>query len=226
MFHRLIKQIRLRLMARQLRKPRGNRGLKVGDMMNRANEFLYDQTFAIMNPLAGEHLLEIGFGNGLFFGKFLQVPGTIRMKGIDSSAGMVQAARQLNQNAITAGLLDICQGSSASLPYPDDHFDKVYCINVIYFWDHPGEHLAEVKRVLKPGGRFYATIRTRESMELMPFTKYGFRKYDEAGWDNELRSAGLQLEEARSIQEPAVEFHGKAFSIQSLCLVAIKKTGS
>lgn len=224
MFQRLLRQIRLRLMARQLRKPTGNRGIKVGDMMNKANEFLYDQTLSIMNPAAGEHLLEIGFGNGRFFQKLLEEKNEIRVTGIDTSAGMVHAARQFNQQAIEAGVLDICQGTSASLPYPDAHFDRIFCINVIYFWDHPREHLAEVNRVLKPGGRFYATIRTRESMELMPFTKYGFRKYDEAGWDNELRACGMQLEEARSIQEPEVSFEGKTFSIHSLCLVAIRKT--
>jgi SAM-dependent methyltransferase len=61
------------------------------------------------------------------------------------------------------------------------HFDRIFCINVIYFWDDPAAHLREVRRVLKPGGTFTAVFRTRAAMVKMPFTQFGFAMYEQAG---------------------------------------------
>lgn len=72
--------------------------------------------------------------------------------------------------------------SSDKMPFADNSFDKVFCINVIYFWEQPAEHLKEIYRVLKPGGKFYTTIRSKESMAEMPFTKYGFNMYSQSEW--------------------------------------------
>jgi len=44
------------------------------------------------------------------------------------------------------------------LPYPDDAFDAVAANFAINHVDHPREGLAELLRVLKPGGRFAATV--------------------------------------------------------------------
>ncbi len=84
--------------------------------------------------------------------------------------------KKIIQTNIADGKLILQLGSSDKLPFADNSFDKVFCINVVYFWDEPQKHLQEISRVLKPGGKFYATIRTKESMELMPFTKYGFHQ--------------------------------------------------
>ncbi|GAA4161921.1 hypothetical protein GCM10022286_20260 [Gryllotalpicola daejeonensis] len=44
------------------------------------------------------------------------------------------------------------------LPYPDDAFDAAAANFAINHVDHPRESLAELRRVLKPGGRFAATV--------------------------------------------------------------------
>lgn len=220
---RFFRLFKFRMMARQLRKPRGFTGNKVGLMMNKANEFLYDQTLAILSPQHTEKILEIGFGNGRFFNKIHETaPGAILL-GADFSPTMFQEAAAFNKSLIEKGILRLHKTSSDQLPFEDGSIDKVFCINVIYFWDLPQDHLVEIKRILKPGGRFLATIRTKESMELMPFTRFGFRKYDLTGWEAELRASGLQLETAVKIQEPSVEFDGDRFTIESICLVALKR---
>jgi ubiquinone/menaquinone biosynthesis C-methylase UbiE len=222
MFKKFFQQVKFKAMARQLRKPGGMMGKKVGEMMNKANEFLYDFTLAQMKLADGEKVLEIGFGNGLFFDKLFSKANNLQLSGIDYSKLMVETAITNNKESIENGKLSLLNGSSDHLPYPDNSFDKIFCINVIYFWDNPQSHLKEITRVLKPGGRFYATIRTKESMNMMPFTKYGFTKYNEQEW-SDLLPDSLQLLPVVTVDEPIVQFEGNPFQVQSLCLVAEKK---
>ncbi len=222
MFKKLFQRLKFKAMARQLRKPDGVMGKKVGEMMNKANSFLYDFTLGEMTLQSGEQVLEIGFGNGLFFEKVMTQAHALSLFGIDYSSTMVKEAANRNAVAIQNGHLQLITGSSDALPWSDNSFDKIFCINVIYFWDEPLKHLQEIKRVLKPGGRFYATIRSKESMDLMPFTQYGFTKYSEQEWQNRLEEAGLRFVAAAKKDEPPVEFKGEFLQIYSLCLVAEK----
>jgi len=50
----------------------------------------------------------------------------------------------------------------ASLPYPDESFDKVFSIHSIYFWAKPVDCLKELRRVLKPGGLLAITIQPKD----------------------------------------------------------------
>ncbi len=209
-------------MARQLRKPGGAMGNKVGLMMNKANESLYDFTLDTMQLAPGERLLEIGFGNGKFFSKVFSKAADLHISGLDFSTTMVQAARVDNEQPVKENKLALVQGSSSEMPFADNSFDKIFCINVVYFWDEPQPHLQEIKRVLKPGGQFFATIRTKESMDQMPFTQYGFTKYTEQSWKEVIEKNGLRFEKATSLHEPELEFDGKPFVVQSLCLAAKK----
>lgn len=209
-------------MAQQLRKPSGARGEKTGLMMNKANAYLYDITWNLMHPAAGESILEIGFGNGLSLQPKLAAHPGIFLTGLDFSDTMVRAATNNNKTAIESGALTIVQGSSNKMPFADNSFDKVYCINVLYFWDEPLPHLQEIYRVLKPGGKFFATIRSKESMKLMPFTKYGFTSYDEADWKKLISQTLFINPQAIEQHEPEVEFNGLKIQMRSLCLLAEK----
>jgi ubiquinone/menaquinone biosynthesis C-methylase UbiE len=222
MFKKFFQQVKFKAMARQLRKPGGVMGKKVGQMMNKANEFLYDFTLAQMKLADGEKVLEIGFGNGLFFDKLFSKASNLQLSGIDYSKLMVETAITNNKENIKNGNLSLLNGNSDRLPYPDNSFDKIFCINVIYFWDNPQSHLKEITRVLKPGGHFYATIRTKESMNMMPFTKYGFTKYNEEEWVALLQGKLHPLPVVK-VDEPTVQFEGNPFQVQSICLVAEKR---
>ena len=211
------------MMAKQLRRPNGTMGSKVGTIMNKANEFLYDATLDVMQPSANQSLLEIGFGNGKFFDKFFSKAASLKITGLDFSETMYNAAKVNNKLSIDSGKLSLHFGSSTAMPFADNSFDKIFCINVIYFWDKPNQHLQEIYRVLKPGGRFYATVRTKESMLRMPFTKYGFTFYETEKWKTQLTDAGLTFLEERTFDEPVIDFNGEKLLVQSLSVVAEKR---
>jgi ubiquinone/menaquinone biosynthesis C-methylase UbiE len=222
MFKKFFQKIKFKMMAKQLRRPSGVVGHKVGEMMNKANEFLYDFTSAAMELADNQTILEIGFGNGKFFDKLFSKANNLKITGLDFSETMFKEAQQNNQSGIADGKLKLQLGSSDNLPFADNSFDKVFCINVVYFWDEPQKHLQEVYRVLKPGGKFYATIRTKESMDMMPFTQYGFTKYTEEEWKQLVNKNSFSFLKAERIDEPVVQFENKPFLVQSLCLIAEK----
>ena len=98
----------------------------------------------------------------------------------------------------------ICQDMSR-LPSPDCSFDKAYSINTVYFWESLDDEMAEIRRVLKPGGLFINALYTNEALDNFPHTKFGYKRYK----PNELTIAG---QKAGFTVEITSAFNGKAYS--------------
>lgn len=208
--------------ARQLRKPSGDFAQQIGEKMNQVNEALYDLTLDAMQLEEGDKILEIGFGTGKFFSRLFSKEKALQVSGIDFSDKMVETAKENNRHAIVSSKLNIKSGSSDAIPFPDGSFDKVFCNMVIYFWDQPGIHLKEVRRVLKPGGKFYTGLRTRQSMLLFPFVKHGFNLYEKDNWIEILGQNGFSYIDTQSKMDPELELKGNTIRLESCCIVAEK----
>jgi ubiquinone/menaquinone biosynthesis C-methylase UbiE len=210
--------------AKQLRKPSGILAGKVGNEMNITNSFLYDFTIEAMQLKNDESILEIGFGNGKFFDKIFSTANNLKISGLDFSPEMVKVAKGNNPTTSNNGKLTLRLGSSDKIPFPDNSFDKVFCINVIYFWEQPAAHLKEIYRVLKPGGRFYTSIRSKESLVQMPFAKYGFTIYTQDEWVTMQEINHLHFVHTEKTQnEPDAVFDKQLYKVESLCIVAEKR---
>lgn len=97
----------------------------------------------LVGPRSGMRVLDAGCGTG----NITRLLSDCSVVGVDSSEAMLGRARRKAPNAkLRAANLN------EPLPFPSDHFDAVVCCNVIYALDYPAEALAELKRVLKPGG--------------------------------------------------------------------------
>lgn len=223
---KLIKLFRLqpnpKRIAKQLRKPSGAIAHKVAEKMNESNAPLYALALQEMKLSDGEKVLEIGFANGYFFNQLFSSAKNLHISGLDFSPEMVKTAKVLNTEHLEAETLDLRLGSSDAMPFEDARFDKVFCVNLIYFWDSPSEHLSEVLRVLKPGGRFYTIIRTKETLKKMPFTQYGFKLYEAQEWASTLEGAGFKAAQVVEHTEPPVYYEGQPFQLSSLCISASK----
>lgn len=210
--------------AQQLRKPSGDFASKIAEKMNTGNKPLYDLTFRTLRLNDGDKLLEIGFGNGIHFNELLSLKKELQLYGIDYSADMVKLATVLNKQHIDSGKIVVTEGNSNQLPYEDQSFDLVFCNMVIYFWENPGDHLNEIHRVLKPGGRFCTGMRTKESMLEFPFTKFGFNLYTVDEWTSLLAKNNFRVMNTIRSIDPEFDDFDKAIQLESVSITAVKQT--
>ncbi len=208
-------------LAAQLRKPSGEFGTIVGNNMNEVNNTLYDLVLDCMQLKKGYAILEIGFGNGKLFDKLFAIDNGLHISGLDYSADMVNEAIENNRHHISSGNMELKQGNSDAIPFPDNSFDKIFCCNVIYFWDMPSAHLKEVHRVLKPGGIFYAGFRSRSSMQGFPFTQYGFTLYEEPEWVQVITENGFSHSFSKESREN-LDMEEGSFVLSAFCVAAKK----
>jgi demethylmenaquinone methyltransferase/2-methoxy-6-polyprenyl-1,4-benzoquinol methylase len=72
--------------------------------------------------------------------------------GLDISAGMLAVGRKKVNHLKLDGQVTLVQGDSEELPYPDAYFDAVTVAFGVRNFENLDKGLAEIKRVLKPGG--------------------------------------------------------------------------
>ena len=116
--------------------------------------FQYTQRLAIDN-LALEpdsRVLDVGCGTGHAALTLAPLLPDGLACGIDISFAMVSAARGKAPREVR-GRVGFVQASSAALPYGDGSFDHVMCTNSFHHYPDPLGVLAEMKRVLRPGGQ-------------------------------------------------------------------------
>ncbi len=99
---------------------------------------------------AGKRVLDLGCAGG-FMAEALDDRGA-RVTGIDPAAEAIAAARQHAEGAGRAIAYDT--GVGEALPYEAASFDAVVCVDVLEHVQDLAKVLAEVARVLEPGGLF------------------------------------------------------------------------
>jgi SAM-dependent methyltransferase len=102
--------------------------------------------------VAGRRILDAGCGSGPLLAA-LRDRGAI-MTGIDKSAGMLELARRRLGDDADLQVAEL----GSPLPFPHDTFDDVTASLVLHYLKDWGPALAELRRVLKPGGRLIASV--------------------------------------------------------------------
>ena len=110
-------------------------------------------------------MLEIGFGSGCCLQRIAHRAGrTGKAFGLDLSPGMIQVARRRLRKGESPGMVELCCGDAANLPYHSSSFDAVFMSFTLELFDTPEIPIVveEVKRVLKSTGRFGVVGMSRE----------------------------------------------------------------
>ena len=97
----------------------------------------------------GATILDLGCGpGGLAVELAGRLPGA-RIVGLDLSSSMVERAKRHESEG---GRLRFVVGDAADLPFEAETFDVVVSTLSLHHWAEPAASLAEIRRVLRPGG--------------------------------------------------------------------------
>jgi ubiquinone/menaquinone biosynthesis C-methylase UbiE len=102
----------------------------------------------------GGAALELGCGCGVGAELILQRFGAARVDGFDLDPRMVRRARRRMRRH--GGPARFWVGDATAIAAPDDEYDAVFDFGIIHHVPDWRAAVAEVQRVLAPGGRFYA----------------------------------------------------------------------
>ena len=107
-----------------------------------------------LTAIARRHgdLLEIGCGAGRNLRAFAHYRPDLHLAGVDISRIALDEAEQ------AGGPIDYRLGDALNLPYPDASFDIVVLFDVLEHVTDVGRAVAEVARVLRPGGMFHGFV--------------------------------------------------------------------
>src|SRR5213596_2830627 len=100
-----------------------------------------------------DRVLDVATGTGLVARGLVQRYGC-EVVGLDQSRDMLAGARRALATAPQlAARIDLVQGEAERLPFSDGEFDHLTFTYLLRYVDDPGTTLAELARVVKPGGR-------------------------------------------------------------------------
>jgi SAM-dependent methyltransferase len=95
----------------------------------------------------GDRVLDVACGTGSFSRAFAEAGG--RVVGLDASRTMLERAVRERPG----GGVEYVRASATDLPFEDASFDAVCCFAALYLIEEPLRAVAEIVRVLAPGGR-------------------------------------------------------------------------
>jgi ubiquinone/menaquinone biosynthesis C-methylase UbiE len=99
-------------------------------------------------PAGGQRWIDVGCGNGAFTELIVQRCAPAGVDGVDPSDGQLAFARTRPASRIAK----FRQGDAMTLPYDDKSFDVAVMALVIFFVPDPTKGVAEMVRVVRPGG--------------------------------------------------------------------------
>lgn len=104
---------------------------------------------ALVNRLPGRDVLEVGVGTGLALPYYA---ADRRITGIDLSAEMLAQARKRVADREIANVASLHEMDAEATDFPDASFDIAVAMFVASVVPHPRQLLAEMRRVVRPGG--------------------------------------------------------------------------
>ncbi len=128
----------------------------------------------IKNVIAGQQVLDLGCGTG-YGTAFIATGNSSQVIGIDISQQALISIKSQEPGAT------FVTGDSVRLPLPAGVFDLVISFQVIEHIENEIGYLAEVRRILSPGGRFIVSTPNKKLRLLPfqpPFNPYHVREYD------------------------------------------------
>ncbi len=151
-------------------------------VMPRAESGVYDTVAEVLDVQPDDELLDIGCGPGAFLAT--KAGDARRVVGLDPSATMLRVAERRLAGRLGTGTARLVTGSADELPFGGGEFSAVTVIFAPF-------DLAEVFRVLRPGGRLVVADNDPRRSASEPATRWGRQRFTEADYRRMLQDAGF-----------------------------------
>jgi SAM-dependent methyltransferase len=121
-------------------------------MMGIWSRYVGDIFLDWVSPPPGLRWIDVGCGNGAFTEMLVGRCAAAEVQGVDPSEGQLAFAR----TRPAARVAKFTQGGAQALAFPDNSFDAAVMALVIFFVPEPAKGVAEMARVVRPGGSISA----------------------------------------------------------------------
>lgn len=107
----------------------------------------YPHVMDALKNIEFNNILDLGCGTGTILNMVSKEMDVKELYGLDLSKNMLEIARdKLGAKA------ELTVGDAENLPYVDDFFEAIVCVESFHHYPNPKQALYEINRVLKPGG--------------------------------------------------------------------------
>jgi len=150
-----------RFRSRQSGHPTGLVGRIFGRAMVKDTAEANDRALALLDLTSLRTVLEVGFGQGRTAAVLLDAGHHVI--GVDPSATMVKQASARNRTACRDGRADLRHSDGTTIPFANGAADAAFTVHTVYFMPDPARTIAEIARVLRPGGILVIACRTGDT---------------------------------------------------------------
>lgn len=175
----------------------------------------FSQVSKVIEPVDGA-VLDIGCHGGTFTNVIVKKIGSKKMYGIDISSSAIALAKKRIPN----GHFQVADATH--LPFKENFFDAVFCLEVLEHVDDPLKVISEIKRVLKKSGYVVLLVPSESKLfKLVWFlwTLYyhhwrhaHVQNFQDQRLENVLNKVGLKIDSV------------KTFNLEMLKLIVAKKS--
>lgn len=160
-------------------------------------------------------MLDVGCGEGRHIFGIMQDYPLMKCIGLDMDNESLEKAEEDYEyfKSISEAGAQFLKGSAYSLPFPDESIDLIVCSEVLEHLHEYNDAVKEIHRVLKPGGKFYASVPAtwpekicwKLSKEYQNQPGGHLRIFSQSGLISEIKESGfkfLSSEKFHSIHSP------------------------
>jgi SAM-dependent methyltransferase len=160
----------------QLGHPHGRLAALTGFVLNRANAKAIREAVVMLDPRAGQRIVEVGFGGGYSLSLLLRAVGAEgHVSAFELSDELLARARRRFIVARMRGRLNLDHAAIEQLPLADASMDAALSMHTIFFWTDLERGLDELARVLRPAARLVLGLAEPDHLRDAGFAEHGHR---------------------------------------------------